>query len=86
LILVRSHFDSGIGRIDDSGLDEAIGRRYGSRPGVAVASERALLSPHLGASKLFSDSSHWTDAGKDVIAQGVADSAARLLGVDGSCR
>jgi hypothetical protein len=86
VILVRSHFDFGAGRIDDSGLDEAIGRRYGERPGVAVVSERALLSPHLGTSRLFNDTSHWTDAGKDVIAQGVADSAARLLGADGSCR
>jgi len=85
VILVRSHFDFGAGQIGDHGLDDIIAPRYTSRPGVTVASERALLSPHLGAAKLFSDSSHWTDAGKEVVACGLADTAARLLAArDGS--
>lgn len=86
VILVRSHFEFGTGQIDDSGLDYAIERHYASRPGIAVLSERALLSPHVGTTRMFADSSHWTDAGKDVIARGVADTVAKLLGVEGSCR
>jgi hypothetical protein len=85
LILVRSHFDFRSGRVEDAGLDEEVMERYGKRPGVAVESSRALLGSHADAAKLFSDSSHWTDAGKEVIASGLAGPASRLLGRAAHC-
>jgi hypothetical protein len=85
LILVRSHFDFSSGRVEDAGLDEEITDRYGHLPGVAVVSSRALLVSHADAVNLFKDSSHWTDAGKDVIARGLAGPASRLLGRHTHC-
>ena len=86
LILVHSHFDPGSGRVTDAGLDEEIEKRYAPRAGVAVASSRVLLSARPDVIKLFSDPSHWTDAGKEVIASGLAEPANRLLGSQGRCR
>lgn len=86
LILVRSHLDIQSGRVADAGLDEEIAQRYAPLAGVAVASSRALLSAHPDVIRLFSDSSHWTDAGKEVIALGLAEPASRLLGSQGRCR
>ena len=85
LILVRSHFDFRRGRVEDAGLDEEIMQRYAQRPGVVVESSRALLESHADPVKLFSDTSHWTDTGKDVIARGLAGPASRLLGRANHC-
>jgi hypothetical protein len=86
LILVHSHLDIQGGRVADAGLDEAIKERYAALAGVAIASSRALLSARPDVSKLFSDPSHWTDVGKEVIARGLAEPASRLLGSKGHCR
>jgi hypothetical protein len=79
LILVHSHLDPRMGQVDDSGLDKTIAARYAPDAGVAVASSRELLSSHADVNRLFSDPSHWTDAGKEVIARGLVEPAFRLL-------
>ena len=78
LILVHAHLDPD-GRVVDAGLDRAIADRYATRDGIAVASGRELLSARPDVASLFSDPSHWTDAGKEVIAGGLAESASQLL-------
>ena len=79
LILVHAHLDTPSGQVVDAGLDEAIQTRYASRAGILVVSIRELLSSHANVAMLWSDSSHWTDPGKEVIARGLADSARLLL-------
>jgi hypothetical protein len=85
LILVRSHVDLGSGAVVDAGLDREIAQRYALRTGIAVASSRALLSSSGEVKRLFADTSHWTDAGKDVIADGLVEPASRLLGSPRRC-
>ena len=86
LILVRSHLDPVSGAVEDAGLDHEIAERYVQRSGIAVVSGRALLSSHGDLTRLFADTSHWTDAGKDVIAAGLVGPASRLLGGPSRCR
>jgi len=85
LIFVRSHFDFASGAVVDGGLDREIEERYAPRKGIVVESSRALLSSRGDAKRLFADTSHWTDAGKDVIAGGLVEPVSRLLGSPRRC-
>jgi len=85
LIFVRSHFDFASGAVVDGGLDREIEERYAPRTGIVVESSRALLSSHGDLKRLFADTSHWTDAGKDVIAGGLVEPVSRLLGSPRRC-
>jgi hypothetical protein len=79
LILVHAHFDPGSGRVTDEGLDEAIAKRYLPDERIAVVSSRELFSSRTDTARLFSDTSHWTDAGKELVARALAESTSRLL-------
>ncbi len=85
LILVKASFDPASGRVTDAGLDKAIAERYASRPGVMVASNRELFSSRPDVSALFRDTSHWTSAGTNVVAQALGNSVGRLFNGGGSC-
>ena len=66
-------------------LFRSIEERYAPRTGIVVESSRALLSSQGDLKRLFADTSHWTDAGKDVIAGGLVEPVSRLLGSPTRC-
>ncbi len=85
VILVHAYFDRSRGRVIDAGLDEAITERYASRSGVMVASNRELFSSRPDASALFSDSSHWTSAGMNLVARALGNFVGHLFNSEASC-
>jgi hypothetical protein len=85
LILVHTYFDRSSGRVIDAGLAKAIAVRYASRSGVMVVSGRELFSSHPDASALFSDSTHWTSAGTNVVARALGNFVGRLFNGEGGC-
>jgi hypothetical protein len=85
LILVHATFDRATGRVADAGLDKAIAERYASSPGVMVASNREIFSSRPDTSALFSDNSHWTSAGMNVVARALGDVVGRLFNGESSC-
>ena len=79
LIFAPAYFDSRSGNVTDSGLDTAIADRYATRTGIVVVSGRKLFSARAHVATMFRDSSHWTDAGKEMVARGLGEPACRLL-------
>ncbi len=85
LILTHASFDRGSARVSDAGLDKAIAERYALRPGVMVVSSREVFSSRPDVSALFSDNSHWTSAGMNVVARVLANFVAPLFNNEAGC-
>ena len=86
IILVHADLDRHVGILLDRGLDKELMEHYGSRPGVAIVSNREIFSSQAGISALFFDSSHWTSSGADVVVQTMSRLASRALHGSPGCQ
>ena len=85
LILVHTFLDRSSERVIDAELARVIAARYASQTGVMVISGRELFSSRPDVPALFSDTTHWTPAGRDVVAEALGHYVGRFFAGEGGC-